>query len=245
MKKIYFISDVHLAFQETPGEADKRKKLIGFLHHLHHNAKELVIVGDFFDFWFEWYHVVPKYWFPILHLLRNLVDAGISVTYVAGNHDFFMGTFLQREVGIACRSDDYTFVVDSKRFFVAHGDGLAKKDHGYRLLKRILRHPISNFLYKTLIPADLGMQVAKWTSHSSRRLKFIDRRQWSEEYHRYARDKFAEGFDFVVLGHLHYPMHREEGGKVYINCGDWINHFTFGVYDGRTLLLQKWPHGAG
>ena len=84
------------------------------------------------------------------------------------------------------------------------------------------------------------MQLARWTSHSSRRLKFIDRRQWSEEYYQYARQKFAAGFDYVVLGHLHYPMQREYDGKTYINCGDWINHFTYGVYDGKTLSLEEW-----
>lgn len=245
MRKIYFISDVHLAFRETEEEAKKRKKLLDFLHHIQQDARELVIVGDFFDFWFEWYHVVPKYWFPILHTLRQLIDAGISVTYVSGNHDFYTGTFMQQEVGIDCRSDYYTFTVDARRFIVAHGDGLAKKDRGYRLLKKILRHPVSNFLYKTLVPADLGMQLAKWTSHSSRRLKLIDRRQWSEEYYQYAREKFAAGFDCVVLGHLHYPMHREEGKKVYINCGDWINHFTYGIYDGNTLSLGRWPGETG
>ncbi len=240
MRKIFFLSDVHLSLKANKSERLKREKLLDFFNHIRGEAQELVIVGDFFDFWFEWYHVVPKYWFTILVALRKLVDSGVRISYISGNHDFYTGDFLQKEVGIACKSDCHSFTLNSKRFFVAHGDGLAKIDRGYRLLKRILRHPISNFLFKTLISPDLGMQLARWTSHSSRRLKFIDRRQWSEEYFRFAQKKFAAGFDYVVLGHLHYPMQRDEAGKTYINCGDWINHFTYGVYDGETLVLQKW-----
>lgn len=240
MRNIYFLSDAHLAFKEDDIEVEKRKKLLAFLEYIANDkdADALYLVGDIFDFWFEWYHVVPKYWFPVLFRFRQLMEAGIKVYFITGNHDFYTGSYLQKEIGVACFNEYCEFEVDSKRFFVAHGDGYAKKDRGYRLLKRIIRNRFSIFLYKTFFSADLGMQVARWFSHSSRQLRKIEKSAWAEEYYRYAQKKFDQGFDYVVLGHIHYPMRKEEGGKVYVNCGDWMNHFTYGKYDGKDLTLE-------
>ena len=174
-KNIYFISDVHLAFKENEAEKEKRKKLLDFLETISRDAKALYILGDLFDFWFEWYHVIPKYWFPILFRLRTMVEAGIDIYFITGNHDFHTGRYLEDEIGIQCFDAYREFTVGSKRFFVAHGDGYAKKDRGYRLLKKIIRNRVSKFLYKTFIPADLGMQMAKWTSYSSRKIVRIEK----------------------------------------------------------------------
>ena len=239
-KNIYFISDVHLAFKEDDKEREKRKKLSSFLEHTAQDAKELYILGDLFDFWFEWYHVIPKYWFPILFRLRKMIESGIVVNFITGNHDFYTGSYLEKEVGIRCFDEFREFEVDAKRFFVAHGDGYAKKDRGYRLLKKIIRHPVSKFLYKTVIPADLGMQFAKWTSYSSRKLVKIEKPAWIEEYCEFAFKKFKEGYDYVLLGHIHSPLTREKEGKVYVNCGDWITQFTYAEYDGQSLSLNYW-----
>lgn len=242
MKNIYFISDAHLAFKEDDRESEKRRKLLEFLDFIGNDkhTDALYLVGDLFDFWFEWYHVVPKYWFPVLFRFRWLIESGISVNFITGNHDFYTGTYLQKEIGIACFDEFHEFRVDSKRFFVAHGDGYAQKDRGYRFLKKIIRNRFSIFLYKTVVPADLGMQIAKWFSHSSRRLVKIEKAGWAEEYYRFARVKFKEGFDVVVLGHIHYPMLEEENGKTYVNCGDWMHHFTYARYDGEKMRLEKW-----
>lgn len=242
---LYFISDAHLGFNETDVEKEKRGRLYDFLDHLETKGEdtELYLLGDIFDFWFQWYHVIPRYWFPVLHRLRKLVDAGIKVYFITGNHDFYPGTFLEEEVGIECFHESHQFERNGKRFFVAHGDGLAKKDRGYRLLKKIIRNPVSIFLYKTFIPADLGMQFAKWTSQSSRSLVKIEKHSWSEEYYQYARGKFEEGFDYVVMGHIHFPLHREEEGtgKTYVNNGDWMTQFTYAHYNGNKLSLEYWP----
>jgi UDP-2,3-diacylglucosamine hydrolase len=244
MNDIYFISDAHLGFKNTEEETGKRRKLLGFLEFLETsgNTRELYVLGDLFDFWFEWYHVIPKYWFPILHKLKKLVESGINVTLITGNHDFHTGSYLEKEIGIRCIDEFHDFEIGSKRFFAAHGDGLAKKDRGYRFIKRIIRHRLSIFLYKTFIPADLGMQIARWTSKSSRKLNRFEKQSWSEEYYKFAKEKFDEGFDYVILGHIHYPMIREEenNGKTYVNCGDWIKHFTYAVYDGSRLMLKDY-----
>ncbi len=241
-KNIYFISDAHLAFRDDEPEQAKRQQLIDFLGFVKEdkNAQAIYLLGDIFDFWFEWYHVVPKYWFPVLHRLRELVDAGIEVNFVTGNHDFYRGSYLEKEIGIRCFDESHSFERGGKRFFAAHGDGYAAKDRGYRLLKRIIRSPLSIFLFKTFVPADWGMQIARWFSNSSRKLVKIEKHAWAEEYYKYAQKKFGQGFDYVILGHIHFPMKRQEQGKTYINCGDWIAQFTYARYDGRELTLNQW-----
>lgn len=238
MKNIYFISDVHLAFMETAPEIEKREKLLDFLDLVSREGSALYLLGDIFDFWFEWYHVVPKYWFPILYRLRRLVDQGVEVNFIPGNHDFYTGTYLAKEIGLRCFSESVTFSLGGKRFFAAHGDGYARSDRGYRFLKRVIRSRVSQFLYRTFIPSDLGMLIARWTSKSSRKLVRIDKDPWSGEYLDFALDKFSEGFDYVLLGHIHEPVRHEEGGKIYINCGDWMREFSYAKYDGKDLTLE-------
>lgn len=246
MKNIYFISDAHLGFNEDEIETKKQRKILDFLEYilLKKKAAELYLLGDLFDFWFEWYHVIPKYWFPVLFQLRKLVESGITVTFVSGNHDFYPGSYLQKAIGLKCVNESCEFEMNNKRFFVAHGDGYAKKDRGYRLLKKVIRSRLSIFLFKTFISADLGMQIARWASKSSRRLVNINRSLWVEEYYRFAQKKFSEGFDYVLLGHLHYPIIKEEnqGGKTFACCGDWMNHFSYCKYDGKRLTLEYWEN---
>ncbi|MCP4154730.1 MAG: UDP-2,3-diacylglucosamine diphosphatase [bacterium] len=248
MKKIYFISDAHLSFTECEIEVEKRTKLLEFLEHIRDENKagtELYILGDLFDFWFEWYHVIPKYWFPILYAFRKCIEAGIKIHFVSGNHDFYPGKYLEKEIGIRCFDESHEFEVKGKRFFVAHGDGYARKDRGYRFLKRVIRNPLSIFLYKTFLSADLGMQVAGMFSKSSRKVVKIEKKSWSEEYYKFAQNKFAEGFDFVILGHIHYPIVKEDNGRIYVNCGDWITEFTYALYEGdsHSLTLNRWDKG--
>ncbi len=247
-KNLYFVSDAHLSFKETEAEQTKRKKLVEFLQFIEKDEESaaLYLVGDIFDFWFEWYHLVPKYWFGILHQLKKLTDKGIEVHFITGNHDFYTGSYLHKEVGLTCHDEAAIFEHNGKRFFVAHGDGYAKKDRGYRLLKRIIRNRLSIFLYKTFYPPDLGMQTAKWFSKSSRQLVRIEKTAWAKEYHEFAKTKLEEGFDIVVLGHIHFPMLEKEGPegkedeKAYLNCGDWMNRYSYGKYDGESLSLHTW-----
>jgi UDP-2,3-diacylglucosamine hydrolase len=240
MKSIYFISDIHLSFNLSEAEKKKRGRLYAFLDFLHEDAEQLFILGDLFDFWFEWVHVIPKYWFPVLYRFKRMIQHGIKINMVWGNHDFFLGEYLEKEIGIRSLGESHEFSLDNKRFFIAHGDGLAKQDRGYRLLKKIIRSPVSIFLYRTLIPADLGIQLAKWTSQSSRKLVNKKKQAWSEEYYQFARNKFSNGIDDVILGHLHVPVIRKDGQKIYINCGDWLSEFTFARYRNHKLSLQHW-----
>jgi len=240
LKRVFFISDVHLSFTEDDDELIKRAKLYDFLDQVKENGDVLVIAGDLFDFWYEWRHVVPRYWFGVIHKLRELIENGLMVFLITGNHDFELGNYLTDEVGIHCFDESMDLKLDGKTFFIGHGDGLAKKDRGYRFMKRIIRNRFSKFLFRTFIHPDLGMKLARWASVSSRKLVKIDRHIWSEEYFNYAKSKFAEGYDYVILGHLHFPQREEENGRVYLNTGDWMTHFTYGFYNGKKLQLKNW-----
>ena len=240
MKNVYFISDIHLSLSRNDREQEKLKRLHSFLDFIEPQAEALFILGDLFDFWFEWYHVIPKYWFEVLHHFRKLIDRGINIHLIKGNHDFHLGQYLQKEVGLLCHDQSYEFSLNNQSFYIAHGDGLAKKDRGYRLLKRVIRNPLSIFLFKTFLSPDLGFQLAKWTSRSSRSLMQKKRGYWSEEYFQAARKKFEKGFDYVILGHLHVPEIRTRGRHVYVNCGDWIAEFSYALYHNHSLSLHSW-----
>ncbi len=239
-KRVFFLSDIHLTFEKDSFEKEKREKLYKFLDHVRENGDVLIIAGDLFDFWYEWKHVIPKYWFEVIYRMRILIDQGIRVVFITGNHDFEFGQYLEKEVGILCFEESADLKFCNRRFFIAHGDGLAKTDRGYRFMKRVTRNRFSKFLFKLLIHPDMGMQFSKWASGTSRKLVNIDKEIWSEEYFEFAVTKFAEGYDFVILGHLHTPVVREKNGNVYLNLGDWINHFSYGYYDGKTLSLKYW-----
>ncbi len=241
-KNIYFISDIHLKFVKDEEEEIKQQKLIEFLLSIKDDAKELYIIGDLFDFWFEWYSVIPKYWFNIFFHFKILIKNGVKISFLTGNHDFYFNSYLEDEIGFICYDEKTEFEIDTdsgiKSFFIAHGDGYAKKDRGYRFLKKIIRNKFSIFLFKTFIPPDLGMWIAKKTSETSGKHR-NDGPDWQEEYFDFAKSKFKENYDFVVLGHLHKSVRKELDGKVYINSGDWINSFSYAIFDGKDLLLKS------
>jgi len=241
MGSIYFIADAHLDGSDTPRQRERQQCLLAFLDHIETRASRLYILGDLFDFWFEWRHVIPRYHFPVIYRLRQLVEAGIEIHLLSGNHDFALGSYLENEIGLRCHGDSITFELAGKRFFAAHGDGVARSDRGYRLLKRLIRHRLSRALFRTIVPPDLGMALARATSRSSRKLKRIDKVRWREEYADFARARFRERFDFVLLAHIHDPFRLEEGDRVYINCGDWMDFYSYAVFDGQTLTLKRWP----
>lgn len=244
MSHIFFISDVHLAMRPDAAEKRRTETLLAFLEHVRAEAAELFVLGDLFDFWFEWRHVVPRYYFPVLHALHGLVRAGVEVHFLAGNHDFSAGPYLQEAVGLHWHPADLDLERDGRRFFLSHGDGLARADRGYRLLKRVIRHPAAIFLFRHLLHPDWGMALARLTSDSSRRLRTIDRPAWADEYAERAEQKLQAGWDYVVLGHIHYPQRLVFGDKVYINLGDWIGEYTYARFDGRELTLERWPAGV-
>ncbi len=234
---IYFLSDAHLGAEAGQKEIFKEKKLLAFLDQVKKDGNYLYILGDLFEFWFEYENVMPKMHFSILTELKELTQKGVKTIYVTGNHDFWLGDFLSKEIGIRICKESVSAEHQGKKIFIIHGDGLAKKDRGYRILKRILRNRTNIWLYRQL-PPDLGIPLAKKVasisrSHTSKKEKYL------EDYVNFARGKIEEGYDAVVMGHTHYPMFRDLGKGIYMNVGDWIENFTYGKLEGGKLFLEK------
>lgn len=233
---LYFLSDVHLGVSDAETERRKLSLLLRLLEDMQRDASALYIVGDLFDFWYEYASVVPRGYHRLYTRFEQLVASGVSVTYLAGNHDFAIGTFFSRDLGVRVEYDDITFEVGGKCFYLSHGDGLAVRDGGYRLLKRVLRSRLSQRLFRLLHP-DIGFGVARRFSHSSR--DYTSARHYGETdgMRLEAERRIREGADIVVMGHRHHPACENLDGGFYVNLGDWIRHFSYAVFrDGEIAL---------
>jgi len=234
---VYFLSDAHIGAVLVPDPQDQKVKLDRFFRIVEEKGKSLVIVGDLFDFWYEWAHVIPKNPFAVLCRLRGLAERGIEVHYLAGNHDFRLHGFLESEIGMRVHLNSLSADIGGQSVFVFHGDGILQRDHGYRLVKRILRNRVTQRIFLWLHP-DVSMALARGTSVVSRTATRKDPAD-DEEYLHYARGKFAEGYQAVVMGHSHRPVEHADGARTYVNLGDWITEYTFGVHDGVRLRLHR------
>jgi UDP-2,3-diacylglucosamine hydrolase len=234
---VYFLSDAHLGSERGEKALEQCVNLDRFFDEVLLNGKSLVLAGDLFDFWYEWRTVVPKQHFHTLYGLHTLSKAGIEIHYLAGNHDFRLRGFLESEIGLHTHLDGISAQIGKDRVFVYHGDGILGRDHGYRLLKGVLRSRVSQRIFSWLHP-DLGMLLARGTSMTSRSNTEKGDPAEDLEYENFARRKLSEGYTGVVLGHSHRPKEVVEGEAVYINLGDWITYYTYGLHDGMRLSLK-------
>ena len=235
---VYFFSDLHLGEGTAAAGEVKLQAVYAFLEEVEAQAKALVLVGDVFDFWYEWHTVIPKAHFGLLCRLRNLNSAGIGLHYLPGNHDFRLRGFLEKEIGATVYDDAAEFQIGEQKIYCHHGDGILARDGGYRFLKRVLRSRLNQRLFSWLHP-DIGMVLARMTSGQSRT---TDRYRESdeEEYEAYVHSRLARGFQGVVIGHSHHPRQVEFPNGIYINLGDWIHRFSYAVHDGERLTLRYW-----
>lgn len=238
-----FLSDAHFGTSREEGERRRIERFLSFLRGPARGADVLYIVGDLFDFWFEYRQVVPKPHLLVLTELGALVRAGVRVVYIAGNHDYWLDRFFADELGIQVSREPLDLRVQGRRLYVTHGDDLtAGHDPGYRFLRRLVRSPLAIRLFHLIHP-DLGVPFARWASHLSRshtnRKKFILNRTLERE----AREKLREGFDGVLMGHIHYADHfRYEEGELVL-LGDWIESFTYARLAGGRIALERWEGG--
>jgi len=238
MRKTYFFSDAHLGIGTPEEDRAKERTIVRFLETVALDGERLFILGDLFDYWFEYRTVVPKGYFRLFTALANLTESGVKVSYLAGNHDFWIATYFRDELGMEVFPDPIEQTLHGRRFYLHHGDGLLKSDTGYRILKRILRNRTNIALF-SLLPPDLATRIARGTSNTSRRhtsKKVYEGNDMVE----FAERKIREGFDYVVMGHNHQSLYRNIGSGVYVNLGDWINERTYAVFDGTTLKLEQW-----
>jgi len=241
-KKAFFLSDVHLGWPDENRSREREKKLTSWLRSIEDEAGALFLVGDIFDFWFEYRHAVPRNFTRLLGQLASMTDRGIPVYFFLGNHDMWVRDYLPREIGMQIIPDDATVWIDDTKFYVAHGDGLGPGDRSYKRLKKIFRNPLAQWLYSWLHP-DLGIPLAGYFSHLSRASADPDitRFQGPEKEHLiiHSRDILKhEHYDYFVYGHRHHTVkHGLAPGIWYINLGDWISYFSYGVWDGKDLNI--------
>ena len=248
----YFLSDVHLAIGYDDGEKRRRQRLFRLFDHVAESGGVLYILGDFFDFWFEYRHTSPQYYFDVLAQLQKLVDAGVTVHYILGNHDFWTRDFLTATIGIKVYKSALRVEIDGRQFLLTHGDGTLSGEKGYRLMRRVIRSRLFIFLFRWLHP-DLGIAFAKSFSHNSRG-NYKHSEAGAESMHnellQFAQGEWDRGTDAIVMGHYHLNrLHTvaETGaggpdrGRQLLCLGDWISHFTYGKIVAGRLTLETWP----
>jgi len=233
------MSDAHLGARTLNDNLQRERKVLSFFDYVKNERSSLFIVGDLFDFWFEYRNVLPKENLKIIAKLLELKEKKIEVFYVAGNHDFWIGNFLKNELGIEYFEYSAEIEISGKKFYIVHGDGLKKSDKGYRIIKKVLRNRFNIFLYKLIHP-DIGIPLAKRVSRTSRIYTSNKDYGSDEEYKEFAEKKFLQGFDYIIFGHTHKPDERKINEKKLMNIGDWITNFTYAYFDGKNLELKKW-----
>jgi len=238
-KQYLFISDIHLGLQSKGVEEEKEKLLVKFLEFAESNCDELFIVGDLFDYWFEYKRVYQKGYFRTLTTLKNLTDKGIKVHYFIGNHDFLHRDFFEIEIGAIMYKDAVSFLLNEKKYFIGHGDGMVANDTGYKILKWILRNKVTQWMYSLLHP-DFGIWLASRTSKSSR--DYTTKKDYGEVdgLFKVAKKKIDQGSDYVIFGHLHKRVFKNYKEGSYINLGSWLDEPCYGIFNQEGFKIVNW-----
>lgn len=242
-KKIFFLSDFHLGAPDAASSRVREKKIIQFLDSIKTEASVLFILGDLFDFWYEYKKVVPKGFVRILGKLAELSDSGMTIHFFVGNHDMWMKNYFQKELNIPVYFEPTPFEFNGKKFLIGHGDGLGPGDHGYKFIKKIFRNKICQWLFG-IFPPVIGMGIANYFSSKSRaqtgqneEVFLGEEKEWLIIYCKEVLQK--EHYDYFVFGHRHLPIHFNlPVNSLYVNLGDWIRYNSYAVFDGYDLELK-------
>lgn len=240
--KIYFVSDVHLGAPALSDNRERERKFAEWLGVISSDADMIFLMGDIFDYWFEYRKVVPRGFTRVLGKIAEITDKGIPVHFFTGNHDIWVFDYLPEETGVIVHHEPEIFEIHGKKFFLAHGDGLDKSDKGYIFLKKIFKSRTLQWLYALLHPNFAVSLAQKW-SKNSRLSKKIAGREFNAENEgmfQFAKSLVEkEDVDFFVLGHRHRLANIGlENGTRFILLGDWIRKFSYGVFDGETFELK-------
>lgn len=238
MNKTYlFISDIHLGLQSKETENYKERLLVDFLDYAKDNCDELFIVGDLFDYWFEYKRVYQKGFFRTLTALQDLTEKGIKLHYFIGNHDFLHRDFFEKEIGAILYHAPKEFNLNGTKFFIGHGDGLVNNDLGYNILKKILRNRFIQKLY-SLIHPDIGVGLASYTSKSSR--DYTAKKDYGEAdgLLEAAKLQIDKGYKFVLFGHLHRKCFEKYKDGIYINLGSWMTEPCYGKFIDKFEIID-------
>ena len=244
-KKIYFSSDNHLGAPTHETSLPREKKFVAWLDEIKTDAAAIFLLGDLFDFWFEYKKVVPKGFTRTLGKLAEISDSGVPIYYFVGNHDLWMNGYFEEELNIPVFHKPQEFFFNQTSFFIGHGDGLGPGDKGYKRMKKVFTNSFSKWLFRWLHP-DLGVRLAQYMSVKNKLIsgdedaKFLgEDNEWLVQY---CMRKLQENHrDYFVFGHRHLPLEIDlEPNSKYINLGDWIQYYTYGVFDGEKMTLKKY-----
>ena len=243
-KKIYFASDFHLGAPNPEESLIREKKICKWLDEVKLDAEEIFLMGDIFDFWFEYKHAVPRGFTRLMGKIAEITDSGIPVHVFKGNHDMWIFDYLPTETGVTMHKDTQIREFNGVKFFLGHGDGLGPGDRGYKVLKKIFNNKICQWMFARLHP-NFGIGIANFWSRKSR-----SHTKKKDEFHGndkewlviYAKEQLEkQHFDYFIFGHRHLPLEIELNNKSkYINLGDWIHYYTYGVFDGEKMELKKY-----
>lgn len=244
-QKIYFASDNHLGAPTRKASAKRERHFVDWLDTIKDNAAAIFLLGDLFDFWFEYKTVVPKGFTRTLGKLAELSDRGIPIYFFVGNHDMWMNSYFNEELNIPVYTEPQEFEFNGKHFLIGHGDGLGPGDRGYKFMKKIFTNPICKWLFRWLHP-DIGVRIAQYFSVKSKLISGDHDVEFNgaenEWLFQYAKDKLKEKeLNYFVFGHRHLPLEIPlNDHSQYINLGDWISYYTYAEFDGEQLTLKNW-----
>ncbi|MFN8775479.1 MAG: UDP-2,3-diacylglucosamine diphosphatase [Flavobacteriales bacterium] len=246
-KRIYFASDFHLGVPSFEESLNREKEVVRWLNQCRRDASEIFLVGDVFDFWFEYRRAVPRGFTRLLGTISDITDSGIPVHWFTGNHDMWIFDYLPSECGITLHRDPVIREWDGKKYMIGHGDGLGPGDRGYKFIKKVFASRLCQWLFARLHPnfgiglAQLSSGYSRTTSASSDRIFLGEDQEWLVVY---AREILKhEHFDGFIFGHRHLPLEiRLNDRSTYFNLGDWIHHYTYGVLDNGRFELRTWDH---
>ncbi|MCB0581605.1 MAG: UDP-2,3-diacylglucosamine diphosphatase [Phaeodactylibacter sp.] len=251
MKKIYFASDFHLGVDGRLSSREREQQIVRWLDQAKEDAAAIYLVGDVFEFWFEYKTVVPKGHTRVLGKLASLRDAGIPVYFFTGNHDMWMFRYFEEELGIPTYREPVVCELMGKTFFIGHGDGLGPGDHGYKLIKKVFANPLCQWLFERLHP-NFGIWLANyWSGKSRGAVKPKKKRFLGEEGEwliAYANRKLESlDVDYFIFGHRHLPIDftLKNGKSRYINLGEWMYHNSYAVFDGKNLEIEFFENDDG
>ncbi len=243
-KKIYFASDNHLGAPTPEASKEREAKFVRWLDTIKADAGAIFLLGDLFDFWFEYRTVVPKGFVRTLGKLAELRDSGIAIYFFVGNHDLWMDDYFEKELNIPVFHRPQEVESCSKRFLIGHGDGLGPGDKGYKRMKKVFTNPFCKWLFRWLHP-DIGVRLAQYLSVKNKMISgdedvhFLgEDKEWLVQYCK--RKLETTHYDYFLFGHRHLPMTIDLGDKAtYINTGDWIHYYTYAVFDGKETKLMN------
>ena len=229
--------------KNNSSENERRHKLFQVFNKIKsYGSGTLIIGGDFFDFWFETNHAIPKGYENLIEKLTNLVKSGIDVHYIAGNHDYWDFGYLTKKIGLTFHKEDLKISYNNKNILITHGDGLLKKDYGYRFMKNIIRHNLFIKLFK-LFPEKISFNFANKMSQSSSVYNHNDKyvSEIKKDMLAYSQNKWKnENIDIVMIGHYHQQEIINKNNKSLIFLGDWLQKFTVTMVNKKGAWQGDW-----